>query len=102
MAYQLICKKQNSLERKFAVTKVEQVLQRWTKKVYNHTVVFAFCAKPANKRNADSTGKNLVDLGFIFQLGVLSLDRFKFHSNFFARDDVGGYKVVSILVTTST
>ena len=63
--YQLISKEENGLETKFAVTEVEKILQRGPEEIKDHGIVVAFCAKPSDKGNTDTTSKGFVDLGFI-------------------------------------
>ena len=62
ITYQLISKQENCLEREFAVAKVEQVLKGRAQKVDDHCVVVTFGTEPPDKRDADATGKRLVDL----------------------------------------
>ena len=73
--YQLISKEKNGLETKFAVTEVEEILQRRPEEIENHGVVVTFCAKPSDKRNTDTTSKGFVDLGLLLQLRVLGVYR---------------------------
>lgn len=72
--YQLISEEKHSLEAELAVAEVEQVFKGGTEQVEDHGVVVTFCAVPANKRDADATGKGLVDLGLVLELGMLGLD----------------------------
>jgi len=54
---ELIGEEENRLQGKFAVAKVEQVLQAGTKKVENHGIVVTFRTEPANKGDANSSGQ---------------------------------------------
>lgn len=74
ITYQLISEQQNCLEREFAVAKVEEVLKGRAKEVDDHRVVVAFGAEPPDKGDTDTTGKGLVDLGFVLKLRMLGLD----------------------------
>lgn len=86
--YHLISKKEDSLERKFAVAEVEQILERRTKQVDDHGIVVTLLTVPSNKRNSDAASQSLVDFGFVFELRVFSLDGLELDGNLFARDDV--------------
>ena len=88
LTHELIGEEQHSLEAELAMTEVEEVLERWSEEIDNHGVVVAFGAEPANERYTDATGESLVDFGFIFELGVLGLDRFELDGDFFAGDGV--------------
>ena len=88
ITYQLISEQQDRLESKFTVAKVEKVFEGRTKKVDDHCIVVTFGAEPPDKRDADATSKRFVDLGLIFELGVLGFDRLELDGNFFAGDDV--------------
>jgi len=63
--YQLISKEENGLETKFAVTKIEKILQRGPEEIKDHGIVVAFCAKPSDKGDTHTTSKGFVDLGFV-------------------------------------
>ena len=63
--YQLISKEKNGLETKFAVTGVEEILQRGPKEIKDHGVVVAFCAKPSDRGDTDTASKGFVDPGFV-------------------------------------
>ena len=67
---------------------IEEVFEGGTKKVKNHGIVITFCSKPPNERQVNTTCKCLIDLRFIFKLGMLGLHRFKFDGDFLARDNV--------------
>ncbi len=88
---ELIGKQQDCLQGKFAVAKVEQILQTGAEKVEHHSIVVTLGTEPANERNTDSSCQRFVDTGFIFQLRVLGLDALQFDGNFFAGDDVGAW-----------
>lgn len=85
---QLIGKKKDRLQRKLAVAKVEQILQRRAEKVEDHGIVITLGAEPANEGDPDAAGKRLVDAGLILKLGVLGLHALKFDGNLLAGDDV--------------
>ena len=74
MTYQLISQKEHSLETELAVAEVEQILQTGSEEVNDHGVVVTLSTEPTHEGNADTTGKGLVDTGFIFELGVLGFD----------------------------
>lgn len=63
--YQLIRQQQNRLQRKFAIAKVEQILQTGAKKIKNHGVVVTLRSEPANERNPNTPSKMLVDPSLI-------------------------------------
>lgn len=88
---ELIGKEQHSLQRELAVAEVEQILQTRSEEVDDHSVVVTLSTEPTHEGNANTTGKGLVDTGFIFELGVLCFDALEFDGNFFSRDDVGAY-----------
>lgn len=81
---ELIGQKEDGLEGKLSVAEVEKVFQAGTKQIEHHGVVVTFCAKPTDKRNADTTGEGLVHTGLIFELGVFSLDGFELDGNLLA------------------
>ena len=70
------------------MAKVEKVLERGTEEIDDHCVVVAFGTEPTNKRDADTTGEGLVDLGLILELGVLGLDGLELDGDLLAGDDV--------------
>lgn len=86
---ELVGQEKNSLERELSVAKVEKVLQAGTEEVKNHGVVIALGSKPPDKRDANTTGKGLVDASLIFELGVLGLDALELDGDLFSGDDVG-------------
>lgn len=88
---ELIGKKQHSLQRELAVAEVEKILQTGSKEVDDHSVVVTLGTEPTHEGNANTTGKGLVDAGFIFELGVLCFDALELDGDFFSRDDVGAY-----------
>lgn len=51
MTHELIRKKKNGLQTEFAITAVEEILQRRAKKVEDHGVVIALGAKPSDMGN---------------------------------------------------
>lgn len=85
---ELICQKQNGLEAEFAVAEVEEIFERRAEKVKDHGVVVTFSAEPPDEGHADATRECLVDLGFVFKLRVLGLDRLELDGDLLARDDV--------------
>lgn len=74
ITYQLVSKQEDRLERKFAVAKVEEIFERRTEKVDDHCIVVTLGTEPPDERDADATGKGLVDLGFVLELWVFGLD----------------------------
>lgn len=88
MTYKLIRQQEDGLETEFAVAEVEQVFERGTQEVENHGVVVALGAEPSDEWDADATGEGLVDLGFVLELRMLSLDALEFDGNLLSRDDV--------------
>lgn len=88
-ADQLIGKQEHGLQGELSVTEIEEVLQAGAQEVDDHGVVVTFSAVPADKGNADTTGKRFVDAGFIFKLGMFGLDGLELDGDFLARDDVG-------------
>jgi hypothetical protein len=85
---QLVGEEKHSLEAELAVTEVEQVFEGRAKKVENHGIVVALGSVPADEGDTNATGKRLVDLGLVLELGVLGLDRLKLDGDFLARDNV--------------
>ena len=92
---ELICKKQDGLQREFAIAEVEKVLQTRTKKVQNHSIVITFCSEPADERDTNTSGEGFVDTGLIFKLRMLGFDTLKFDSNLLSRDYIGAYITIS-------
>ena len=92
---ELIRQEQDSLQREFAVAKIEQVLQAGAEKIKYHSIVITLCPEPANERNSDSSSERLVYTGLIFKLRMLGLDTLQFDGNLFSRNDVGSCKVFS-------
>lgn len=92
---ELVGKEQDRLQGKLAVAEVEEVLEGRTEQVQNHGIVVALGSEPADKGNADASGKRLVDAGLILQLRMLGLDALQLDGDLFARDDVGALRVVS-------
>lgn len=90
---ELVSQEEDSLQRKFTVAEVEQILQGRTKKVDNHGIVVTFGTEPADERNANTTSKGLVDTGFVFKLRVFGLDALELNGNLLTGDDVGAYKL---------
>lgn len=86
--YHLISKEQDGLERELAVAKVEEVLERGSKKVDDHGIVVALLAVPSDERDTDTTGEGLVDFGLVLELRVLGFDRLKLDGDLLTRDDV--------------
>lgn len=58
----MVCEKQDGLEAKLAVAKVEEILQGRAKEINDHGVVVALRSEPANEGDADTTGEGLVNL----------------------------------------
>lgn len=85
----LVGQEEDSLQGEFAVAEVEEILQARAEEIEHHGVVVALGSKPADKRNANTTSKGLVDTSLIFKLGVLGLDALELDGNLFAGDDVG-------------
>jgi hypothetical protein len=85
---ELICEEQHSLEREFAVAKVEKILQAGSQKIQHHGIVVTLGPIPTDKRNANAAGKRLVDSGLVLQLGVLGLDALELDGDFFSGDYV--------------
>ena len=97
---ELIGEQENSLQGKFAVAEVKEILQAGPQQIEHHGVVVAFGTEPTNEGNANTTRQGLVDASFIFELRVLGLDTFKLDGDFFSRDDVGAQ--VDITETSTT
>mgnify|MGYP006976755015 CR=1 FL=1 len=85
---ELVSQQQDGLQGELAVAEVEKVLKTGTEKVENHGIVVALSAEPADKGNADTASKRLVDAGFILKLRVLGLDTLELDGDLFTRDDV--------------
>jgi hypothetical protein len=62
---ELISQEEDSLQRELSVTEVEKIFQTGAEKVKNHGIVVALSTEPANKRDADTASKGLVDAGLI-------------------------------------
>ena len=88
MPYQLVGQQEDGLQGELAVAEVEQVFERGTQEVNDHGVVVALRPEPTDEGNTDATSQSLVDLGFILELRMLSLDRLELNGDFFPRDDV--------------
>lgn len=86
---ELIGQEENSLEGELSVAEVEEVLQAGAQKIKDHGVVVTFGAKPADERDANSTGQGLVDASLILKLGMLGLDALQLDGNLLTGDDVG-------------
>ena len=86
--YKLIGQEQDGLKRELAVAEVEEILQRWAKKVDHHRVVVAFRAEPPHERDTNATGEGLKNLGLVLELGMLGLDGLELDGDLLARDDV--------------
>lgn len=86
---ELVGQKQDSLQGEFAVAEVEEILQARTEEIEYHGIVIALGSKPADKGNANTASKGLVDTSLIFKLGVLGLDALELDGDLFAGDDVG-------------
>jgi len=86
---ELAGKKENRLEREFAVAEVEKILQTGAKEIEHHGIVVALGTKPTHERDADTASEGFVDTSLILELGVLRLDGFELDGNLLARDDVG-------------
>lgn len=85
---ELVGKKKNCLQRKFAVAKVEEILQTGSEEIDYHGIIVAFRSKPTDEGNTNSSCQGLVDPGLILELRMLGLHRFELDCNFFARNDV--------------
>ena len=70
----MVSKKQDGLEAELAVAEIEQIFKGGTKEIQDHGVVVTFGSEPPDERDANTARKGLVDLGLIFELGVLCLD----------------------------
>jgi hypothetical protein len=65
VTHQLVSKEENSLEGKFAVTEVEQILEGRSEKVEDHCIIIAFGTKPSDERNTYTSSQSLVDFRFV-------------------------------------
>ena len=70
---ELIGEQENCLERELAVAEIEKILEGGAEKIQDHGVVVTFGSEPPDERDANTARKGLVDLGLIFELGVLCL-----------------------------
>ena len=86
---ELVGEEQDSLQGELAIAEVEKILQARSEKIKNHGIVVTFGTKPADKGDADTSRKGLVDTSLIFELRVFGLDAFELDGNFLAGDDVG-------------
>lgn len=89
--YKLVGKQKHGLKGELAVAEVEKILQAGSEQIDHHGVVVTLSTEPANERNTNTTGKRLVNTGFIFKLRVLGLDTFELDGDFLAGDNVGAY-----------
>ena len=87
-AHQLVREEKDRLQAEFAVTKVEEVLERGSKEVKDHGIVVALGAIPPDKGNAHATCEGLVHLGLVFKLGMLGFDGLELDGNFFAGNNI--------------
>lgn len=85
---ELVGEKKDGLQRELAVAEVEKILQTGSQQIDDHSIVIAFGTEPTDEGNTNTTGKRLVDTGFVFKLGVLGLDTLELDGNLFAGDDV--------------
>lgn len=79
--YELIREEKHRLQGELAVTEVEEVLEGRPEKVEDHCVVVALRAEPADEGNSHTSSKGLVNLGLVFELRVLGLDRLQLDGN---------------------
>ena len=97
---ELIGEQKNCLQGELAVAKVKEILQAGSEKVENHGIIVTLGAEPADKWDADTTSKGLVDTGFIFELWMFSLNALKLDGNLFTGDDVGSEVNITETATT--
>lgn len=97
---ELISEEKNCLQRELAVAEVEQILKGGAKEIQYHGIIVTLGAEPADKGDADTSSKGLVDTGLIFKLGVLRLDALELNGNLFTRDDVGSEVDITERTTT--
>ena len=57
--HQLISKQQDSLQREASVAEIEEILQRRSQKIDDHSIVIAFNAIPPHKGYTDTTSESL-------------------------------------------
>jgi hypothetical protein len=86
--YQLISEQQDSLKGELPVAEVEEIFEGGTEQVQHHGIVVAFGTEPPHKGYTDTSSEGLVNLGFVLELRMLSLDRFELDGDLFPRDDV--------------
>ena len=86
--YELIGQEEDGLEAELPVAEVEEILEGGTKEIKDHRVVVALGAEPPNEGDANATSEGLVDLGLVFELRMLGLDRLELDGDFLAGDDV--------------
>ena len=70
----MISQEQYGLEAELAVAEIEQILEGRSEEIDDHGIVVTFGAKPTDERNANTTSEGLVNLGFVFELGMLCFD----------------------------
>lgn len=86
--YQLVGQEQDSLESEFAIAEVEEVLEGRSEEIDDHRIVVTFGTEPTDERNTNAACEGLVDLGFVFQLGMLGLNGLQLDGYFFTGNNV--------------
>jgi hypothetical protein len=97
---ELIGEEKNCLQRELAVAEVEQIFKGRAKEIQYHGIIVTLGAEPADKGDADTSSKGLVDTGLIFELGVLRLDALELDGNLLTGDDVGSEVDITERTTT--
>ena len=90
----LVRQEQHRLQREFPIAEIEQVLQTRSKEIKDHRIVIAFCSKPADEGNTDTTSKGFVNACLIFELGMLGFDALELDGDLFSRDNVGAFDLL--------
>ena len=85
----LVSQEQHRLQRELPVAEIEQILQTRSEEIKDHRIVIAFCPKPADEGDTDTTSKRFVNTSLIFELRVLGFDALELDGDLFARDNVG-------------
>jgi hypothetical protein len=79
---------QHRLEREFSTAIVQEILQVWAKKLKRHHPEFTFVSMPVYSRDARSTRKFFVDLGFVLEERRVDIYMLEFQGDFLSSLEV--------------
>ena len=84
----LIGEHENSFHGESSRAEIEEILERWSKKVHDENVVVLLLGIVSYVWDADAALQDLVQFRFVEQLRMTCLDGFEFDGYFFAIGDV--------------